>query len=48
MAFDNKSKLDLLNYHMGELLETLVHDSAFYFIDCIIREKGVFSVNESE
>ncbi len=41
MAFDGKQKIDYLNYFMNELLENVIHDRVFYFIDCLIHKRGV-------
>lgn len=48
-AFDSKYKKDLLNYFMNELLENLINDFGFYFIDCLIEKKGFWkSYDNSE
>lgn len=41
-SFDGKIKVDLLNYFMSELLENIVNDSTFYFIDSILGGKGLW------
>jgi hypothetical protein len=46
-AFDSKHKMDLLNYFMSELLENLINDMGFYFIDCLIKKKGLWREDDS-
>jgi hypothetical protein len=41
VAFDGKQKIDLLNYFMSELLENVINDRAFYFMDSLINRKGI-------
>jgi len=41
IAFDGKQKIDLLNYFMSELLENVVNDRIFYFLDCLINKRGI-------
>lgn len=45
MAFDGKQKIDLLNYFMSELMDNVITDRVFYFIDCLISKKGIHRPN---
>ena len=40
--FDGKLKVDLMNYFMSELLENIINDSTFYYIDSILGKKGIW------
>ena len=46
--FDGKIKVDLLNYFMSELLENIINDSTFYYIDSILANKGIWKEEKSE
>jgi hypothetical protein len=40
--FDGKLKVDLMNYFMSELLENIINDSTFYYLDSILKKKGLW------
>ena len=46
--FDGKLKVDLLNYFMSELLENIINDSTFYYLDSILKKKGLWKESDTE
>lgn len=39
--------MDLLNYFMSELLQNLLNDMNFYFVDNMVEKKGICRENDS-
>ncbi len=48
VSFNSKQKIDYLNYFMSELLENVLSDRTFYFIDSLVNKKGLHRVGETE
>jgi hypothetical protein len=44
---DGKNKVNLLNYFMSELLENVLNDIPFYFIDSMINKQGIHRTSEA-
>lgn len=44
-SFDGKQKLDLLNYFMSELMENVMSDRVFYFLDGLINKRGIMRID---